>query len=61
MPYVYVPLPGRTVQISLSRQRDYNPFLQLAVQAAFDWVFYEADGVIRLSVIPTSTLVNIIL
>ena len=47
---------GRTVQVRLPSGSNYNQFLQLAVQAAFDWVFYESTNSVRLSVIPTSEL-----
>ena len=46
---------GRTVAIRLSRSGDYDLFLQLAVEAALDWVYYEFSDRVRLSVIPTST------
>ena len=42
------------MQIRLSRSNDYDDFLLLAVEAAFDWVFYADPNFIRLSVIPTS-------
>ena len=52
---------GRTVMIRLSRSGDYSLLLELAVEAAFDWVYFAADDLIRLSVIPTSMLIFIVL
>ena len=49
---------GRTVAIRLSRSGDYEVFLQLAVEAALDWVFYESSNLVRLSVIPTGMSAN---
>jgi hypothetical protein len=49
-----VNIAGRTVEIQLSSGSSYNEFLQLAVQSAFDWVFYWQSNRVRLSVIPTS-------
>ena len=42
------------MRIRLERSGDYDLFLQLAVEAAFDWVFYASSNFVRLSVIPTS-------
>ena len=49
---------GRTVQVRLSNSGHYSTFLRLAVEAGFDWVFYEANNLVRLSVIPTSKLMQ---
>ena len=48
---------GRTVTIRLSRSGDYSLLLELAVEVAFDWVYYAANDFIQLSVIPTSMLI----
>lgn len=40
--------------VRLSRSGDYNRFLQSAVEAAFDWVYFAEANAVRLSVIPTS-------
>ena len=45
---------GRSVQVRLSSGSDYNQFLQMAVQAAFDWVAFNQSNLVTLSVIPTS-------
>ena len=45
---------GRSVQVRLQSGSDYNQFLQLAVQAAFDWVAFNRSNLVTLSVIPTS-------
>ena len=47
--------------IRLSRSSDYSLLLELAVEAAFDWVDFAASDLIRLSVIPTSTYITIII
>ena len=44
--------------IRLSRSSDYSLLLELAVEVAFDWVYFAAADLIRLSVIPTSTLIS---
>ena len=42
--------------IRLSRSGDYSLLLELAVEVAFDWVYFAASNLIQLSVIPTSML-----
>ena len=44
------------MQVRLSDSGHYNTFLHLAVEAGFDWVYYAAHDLVRLSVIPTSKL-----
>ena len=45
---------GRTVTIQLSNSDDYSLLLELAVEVAFDWVYFAANNLVQLSVIPTS-------
>ena len=45
---------GRTVQVKLPDNDDISEFLTLAVQAAFDWVYFADPNYVRLSVIPSS-------
>ena len=44
---------GRTVRVQVPADR-VSTFLTLAVQAAVDWVYYESEDFVRLSVIPDS-------
>ena len=47
---------GRTVRVSLpgGSHDDYSDLLTAAIDAQFDWVSYESDNYVRLSVIPSS-------
>ena len=43
------------MRVRLNTRSDYPAFLQLAVgAAAFDWVYYQDQDFVRLSVIPSS-------
>ena len=46
--------PGRTIRVYVEDQRRVSEFLTNAVQAAFDWVSYQSNNFVRLSVIPDS-------
>ena len=46
--------PGRTIRVYVQDQRRVSEFLTNAVQAAFDWVSYQSNNYVRLSVIPDS-------
>ena len=45
---------GRTVRVRVHDTSQISKFLKNAVQAAFDWVFYDNSQYVRLSVIPDS-------
>ena len=46
------------MRVTLSSGSNYNDFLRLAVEAGFDWVYYETSNRVRLSVIPSSKCDN---
>ena len=52
---------GRTVRVRIGDRfvptDEVSEFLTQAVQAAFDWVSYEANSYVRLSVIPDSEFI----
>ena len=45
---------GRTLRVHVHDYFQISTFLKKAVQAAFDWVFYDNSEYVRLSVIPDS-------
>ena len=51
---INLPPTGRTVQVQLPDNNDISDFLTLAVEAAFDWVYFADPNYVRLSVIPSS-------
>lgn len=51
---INLPPTGRTIQVQLPDNNDISDFLTLAVEAAFDWVYFADPNYVRLSVIPSS-------
>ncbi|CAI8034915.1 Protocadherin Fat 4, partial [Geodia barretti] len=50
---------GRTIRVYVQDQRRVSEFLTNAVQAAFDWVSYQSNNYVRLSVIPDNCENNV--